>query len=199
KPPLPFFAAAHVSAAIGRATTTRRKVATKPSERAAPALSLALVRSTRPPRPGATAVAVLGSGRAPDVLLDLHHDPVRRVEPLLVGCAPAADRLVVDRELAGAHRELLRELRRRLLVHRPEAVLAEHLLLGLRLDELDELVREILVGAPLQDGDRELDQHRLPGDDVLDALALEPGVDGLALVGDQDIPLPRQEGVGRVR
>jgi hypothetical protein len=49
KPPLPFFAAAHVSAAIGSATTTSRNVVTKPSERAAPALSLALERSTRPP------------------------------------------------------------------------------------------------------------------------------------------------------
>ncbi len=48
KPPRPFFAAAQVSAAIGSATTTSRKVVTKPRERAAPALSLALVRSIPP-------------------------------------------------------------------------------------------------------------------------------------------------------
>jgi len=45
KPPRPFFAAAHVRALIGSATTTRRNVVTKPRESAAAALSLALLRS----------------------------------------------------------------------------------------------------------------------------------------------------------
>ena len=40
KPPAPFSVDDHTSAAIGSATTTERKVRTKPSERAVPALSL---------------------------------------------------------------------------------------------------------------------------------------------------------------
>src|SRR3954463_7893524 len=134
KPPEPFLVDDHTSAAIGSAITTVMKVATKPSERAAPALSLTLLVSTRS-RSGGAASAVSGSG-ASSRTLDLGHQAVRS-EPLLVGGAPAADRLVVDRELAGPHRELPGELRGCLLVHGAEAELREHLLLGLRLDELD--------------------------------------------------------------
>ena len=44
---------------------------------------------------------------------------------------------------------------------------------GVGLDEADELVRDVLVRAVLQHRDRELDQHRLPRDHVLDVLAVQ--------------------------
>src|SRR4051794_4171484 len=125
----PGFAASQTSAAIGSAITTPMNVATKPSDRVAPTLSLSTLLSI-PPRGAGAATDALGSW-APDGLLDLDHPPVLRVEPLLVGRTPAADRLVVDRELTWADRELARDLRGRLLVDRPEAVLREHLLLRL--------------------------------------------------------------------
>src|SRR5690348_7550710 len=72
----------HTSAAIGRATTTLMNSVTKPSERAPPALSPSLRVST-PPRGAGAAMDELGS-RASNCLLDLHHQALLRVEPLLV-------------------------------------------------------------------------------------------------------------------
>src|SRR4051794_10369785 len=78
------------------------------------------------------------SGRHSERLLDRGHDALVRVEPLLLRRGPAADRLVVDRDLARTHGELLAELRGGLLVDGPVAVLAEHDLLRLRLEEPQE-------------------------------------------------------------
>src|SRR5262249_57563488 len=99
--------------------------------------------------------AVLASRRSSDCLLDLDHQTAVKVEPLLVGGTPPADRLVVDRVETGALRELLRDrrLREHLLVDRPEAVLREDLLRGRRLEVLDELVRLVLLLASLQNRD----------------------------------------------
>src|SRR5205085_5979073 len=88
---------AQTSAAIGRQTTTERNAVTKPRESASPALPLGTtIRVT----------AVL----AANSLLDPGHQAVVGIEPALVGCAPAADRLVVDREDARARRVLRRVL-----------------------------------------------------------------------------------------
>src|SRR5947207_2209587 len=81
----------------------------------------------------------------------------------------------------------------------PEAVLREHRLRGRGFEVLDELVRLVLVRAPREDRDRQLDQHRLARNHVLEVPALEARVDRLALIGDQDIALAAEERVRRVR
>src|SRR5579885_1745183 len=189
KPEPPPFVDDQTSAAIGSATTTDRNAPTKPTA------------SAEPPRRGSQAdgAAPLSARRRPsDGALDPDHQPRARVEPLPVGCAPTADRRVVDRELSGPGRELLRELLCRDGVHGAEAVLPEDLLLGLRLHEADELVRDVAVPGRLDHRDRQLDQDRLARDHVLDVLTLEARVDRFALVRDQDVALARQERVRRV-
>src|SRR5579862_986410 len=160
----------------------------EPTERAVEPPSRIVWRA-RPSGRAATATASGARRRPSDRLLDPDHQALVRIEPLRVGGAPAPDRLVGDGEDPGPRRERLGELLRRHRVHRTEPVLREDLLLGLRLHELDELVREVLVGASLHNSDWELDQHRLPRNHVLDVLALEPGVDRLALVGDENVAL----------
>src|SRR5207302_9730883 len=111
------------SAAIGSTTTSDRNAVTNP--RGTPA-------DARPhdrPQTAGTATALGGArGGPPDRLLDPDHAALRGLEAGLVGCAPAAARLVGDREQAGPGRELPREVLRGGGVHRPEAVLPEHLL-----------------------------------------------------------------------
>src|SRR5581483_9989653 len=171
------------SAAIGSATTTDRNDPTKPSASADPP-------RRRAQAAGETAAALTARRRPSDCPLDPDHQPLARIEPLPVGGAPAADRRVVDRDQTGPGGKLLRELLRRDRVDRAEAVLSEDLLLRLRLEEADEIVRHREVRALRDHRNRQLDQHRLPGDHVLDVLALQPRVDRLALVRDQDVALP---------
>src|SRR5439155_12657346 len=141
----------------------------KPRERALPAL--ALERLTTRGRAAAVGAA-LARGGPSDRLLDLDHQALAR-EPLLVDGAPAAEDLVVDLEDPGSRGVLRRVLLRNRLVDRPEAVLREKILGPGRLGEADELLRQVLVRAFLEDGDRQLDQHALPRDDVLDVRPVE--------------------------
>src|SRR6476646_5358426 len=187
---------AQMSAAIGNSTITDRYAVVKPSERAvvAPSLGRRAVRR----RAAAGACAVLARGRASDAALDRDHAALVRVEPELVGLAPAAERLVVDREDAWACRVLVGVLPGDGLVDGAEAVLGEEILCGRALHEADELVHLVLVRARLRDRDRQLDQHRLARDHVLDVLAVEARVDRLALVGDQHVAAACEERVRRV-
>src|SRR5579884_429263 len=178
------------SAAIGRRTTTERKVVTNPSASGAPERGRRLAADR--------GSAVLASGRASDRLLDLRHAALRRVEPHLVGPAPPAEVPVVDPEDARPRREPVGVLREHLPVDGPEAVLGEQLLRRRALDEPDEGVRDVLAGRALEDGDRQLDQHRLARDHVLQVLAGLPRRLRLALVGDEHVALAREEGVRRV-
>src|SRR5207237_7045735 len=120
----------------------------------------ALSPECRRTRGTATASTALARGRPSDLLLDPDHQPLAGVEPPLVDGPPAAERLVVDREEARPRRILVGELLRDRLVDGPEAVLREQRLGGVRLRVPDEAVREVLVLAPLQHRDRELDQQR---------------------------------------
>src|SRR6476619_591973 len=150
--PLP--AENQISAAIGSATTTERKVITKPLERAAPAPSSDERRATRRlGTRGASTTASGARGRHPEVLLDRGHDARRRVEPLLVRRAPAADHLVVDRDHARPHRVLLGGRR----LEREASVLAEQHLRRMRLHLADERGCRSLVRAFLQRRDEQLD------------------------------------------
>src|SRR2546421_11333237 len=90
----PFSREAQTRAAIGSTTTTDRNAVVKPSERAAPAAP-SLERRAR------SANAGLARRRPSDGTLDRDHPALVRVEPDLVGVAPAADDLVVDLEDAG--------------------------------------------------------------------------------------------------
>ena len=76
----------------------------------------------------------------PDRLFDLHHAALVRVEPDLVGIAPAADDLVVDLEDPGPRRVLARVLLRDLLVDRTEPVLREEILRGVIQNELNLII-----------------------------------------------------------
>src|SRR6188472_759976 len=195
--PLP--AENQISAAIGSATTTDRNVITKPMERAAPAPSSDERRATRRlGTRGASTTASGARGRHSEVLLDRGHDARRRVEPLLVHRAPAADHLVVDREHARPHRVLLLELLGGGRLDRAEPVLPEQHLRRMRLHVADERGCRSLVRAFLQRRDEQLDQHRLSRDHVLDVPARQPRVDRLALERDQDVALAREERVRRV-
>src|SRR5581483_2991011 len=178
---------AHTRAAIGRQTTTDRNAVTKPRESASPALPLGIALCTAS---GALATS--------DQLLDPRHQPLVGIEPPRVRRAPAADRLVVDREGARARRILRRVLLQDLRVDGAEAILREQVLCGIALREADELLRQVLVLAVLQHRDRQLDQHRLARDHVLDVLAGGPRGERLALVGDQHVALAREERVRRV-
>src|SRR6476661_171517 len=180
---MPFWRDAQMSAAIGSRTTTDRKAVVKPSERAAAAPSLG--RRRTPPVSCAAWVA-LARARASDRAFDLRHPALVRVEPELVGGSPPADDLVVDLEDPGP---------RRVLVGGAEPVLREQILRRVALYEADELIRLVLVRAVLEDGDRQLDQHRLARDHVLHVLAVQPRVDRLALVRDQDVAFAGQERV----
>src|SRR3954452_17631400 len=100
----PFWREAQKSAAIGRRTITLRYDIVKPSERAAAAAPS--FERRRVLRPTAAAWALLASGRSSDRALDRDHAPLVRVEPDIVGVAPAADDLVVDLEDARACGEL---------------------------------------------------------------------------------------------
>src|SRR3954454_24540319 len=182
-PDAPSFDDAQTRAAIGSATTRERNRVTKPRERAVDALSPDCRRLLGT----ATASTALARGRPPDLLLDPDHEAVARVDPLLIDGAPAAERLVGDREDARARRELVGVLLRDGLVDRPEPVLREQGLRPVGLRVADELVRQVLVRAPLQHRDRELDQHRLARDHVLDVGAGQPCVQGLALVREEDV------------
>ena len=199
KPPPPCFAAAQTSAAIGSATTTSRNVVTKPSERAAPALSLACVVSMRPPQPGSCGVArsgrsglrrparsstirpfggsnhFLSAARQPPIVLSLIVNWPGRTGNFFANFAAAC--LFTGRK-----------------PYWPKTSCA-----GSDLTNWMNLFARSLFGLFLQDRDRELDQHRLARDHVLDVLALEAGVDRLALVGDQDVALAGEERVRRVR
>ncbi len=134
------------------------------------------------------------AGRDPERLLDLLHDAVVRVEPLLVDRAPAAEQRARDLRLAGPHRELVARLGERLLVHRPVAVLGEDLLRRVRLEVAREEVPLGLVLALLEAGDVDVDQHRLARDHVRDL-----AVDRLALERQQHVALAGEERVRRVR
>src|SRR5205085_4562583 len=185
---------AATTAASGSTTISVRYPVTNPRERAVPALSLG---RARPRRAVAADGAALARGRAPDPTLDLDHDPVGR-EPLLVHGPPAAEDLVVDLEDAWPRRVLRRVLLRHRRQHRAPARLAEEVLCDRALREPDEFLRELLAAAVLDHGDRQLDQHRLPRDHVLDVRACRPRGQRLALVGQQHVTLARQERVGRV-
>src|SRR5260221_13917873 len=88
----PSFCDAQTSAAIGRITITDRNDVVKPSERAAAAApSLERRRDLRDRRP---ACATSASGRSSDCALDSDQAALVRVEPDIVGMAPAADDLV---------------------------------------------------------------------------------------------------------
>src|SRR3954463_2465321 len=106
----------------------------KPRESALPALPLGTYLG---------AAAALAANRA----LDPGHQALVRVEPPLVGRAPAADRLVVDREGSGPRGELGPVLGEDLRVDRPEPLLRKEVLRGVRLREPDEPLHEILVRA----------------------------------------------------
>ena len=176
-----------ISAAIGRATTIERYATTKPRERAV-ALSLGAQRANpsggldcRHLRPDAGALG------------DADPDPLVRIEPPRVDRVPAADVLVGDLEDPRPARVLLDELLGDGGDQRPEAVLREDPLRGRRLREADERVRRVAVLAVLDDGDRRLDEQRLPWDDVL-----QLGEPRLVLVRDEDVTAPGDEGVRRV-
>src|SRR6185312_1507192 len=193
-PDQPFPVDFQTTAAIGSTTTTSRNVVTKPTcrERAVEALSLRCAAGAG--SPGAGPVTALASSAHSERALDRLHDALARVEPLLVDRAPAAEQLVRDRRLAGPHRELAPVLGERLLVHRPVAVLGEDLLGRVRLQVPREGIPFGLVLALLDRRDVDVDQHRLPRDDVRDL-----SVDRLALEREEDVALPRQERVRRVR
>src|SRR5262245_31478896 len=193
KPDQPSSPEAATTAASGRTTISVRYAVTKPRERAVPALSLCQLRL----RGAADVGATPARGRAADAALDPDHDPVR-AEPLLVDRAPAAEDRVVDPEDAGPCRILRRVLLGDCRVDRAPAVLPEQILGDGALREADERVCQVLVRARLQDCDRELDQHRLARDDVLDVRAGCPRRERLALVGQEDVALTGQERVRRV-
>src|SRR5581483_1475182 len=189
KPEAPSSRDAHTSAAIGSATISERKPVTKPRERADEALSLAGT---------ATETAALAASRTTDLLLDPDHQAGLQVEPALVCRAPAAEVLVRDPEDARPRGVLRGELLRDRRVDGPPPGLAEQALGDRALREADELVRLVPVLAVLQHCDRQLDQHRLARDHVLDVRAGRPRGQRLALVGQQHVALAGQERVGRV-
>src|SRR3989442_5957994 len=138
QPDQPSSADAEATAASGSATISDRNRATKPRERALPALSLERLTT----RGRAAAVgAALARGGPSDRLLDLDHQALAR-EPLLVDGAPAAEDPVVDLEDPRSRGVLRRVLLRNRLVDRPEAVLREKILGPGRLGEADEVLRQ---------------------------------------------------------
>src|SRR5581483_8226066 len=189
KPDAPSSRDAHTSAAIGSATISERKPVTKPRERADEAVSLAGT---------ATETAALAASRTTHLLLDPDHQAGAQVEPALVRRPPAAEVPVGDPEDAGPGGVLRRELLRGRRVDGPPAGLTEQPLRDRPLREADELVRLLLVLAVLEDGDRQLDQHRLPRDHVLDVGTGRARGQRLALVREQDVAPAGQERVGRV-
>ena len=136
KPDQPFPVDRQTTAAIGSTTMMSRKLVTNPTcrERAVEALSLRCAAGAG--RPGAS-VSVLASWN-PERGLDLLHDAVLRVEPLLVDRAPAAEQRARDLRLAGPDRVLAPELGERLLVDRAVPVLGQDLLRRVRLQEARE-------------------------------------------------------------
>src|SRR3954454_4018743 len=130
-----------------------------------------------------------------EALLDLRDDPVRRIEELRVDLVPPAD--VADGEELRPRRELLRVLVRNVHVHGPEPVLRpDRLRLG-RVQPLDELLRLGLVRA-VDCGNRRLDLQRRLRDEIEDRLSRRLCELRVALVVEQHVALPRQEGVERV-
>src|SRR6188472_528529 len=194
KPDQPLPVDFQTTAAIGSTTTTSRNVVTKPTcrERAVEALSLRCAADAG--SPGAGPVTALAASAHSERALDPLHDALARVEPLLVDRAPAAEQLVRDRRLARPHRIRAPGLGERLLLHRPVAVLGEDLLGRVRLQKPREGVPLGLVLALRDRRDVDVDQHRLPRDDVRDL-----PVDRLALEREKDIALARQERVRGVR
>src|SRR5262245_36124019 len=184
KPEQPSPVDCQTTAAIGRTTTTSRKVVTKPTcrERAdVPALSLRC--SAGAGRRGVSVTVLLSWDS--ERLLDLLHDALPRVEPLLVDRPPPAEQLVRDRRLARSDRELALELGERLLVDGAVAVLGEDLLRRVRLEIARERGPLRLVVARLDPCDVDVDQHRLARDHVR-----QLPVDGLALEREEDVALP---------
>src|SRR3954468_18252019 len=120
----------------------------------------------------------------PNVLFDLRHDPVLRIEEAGVRLRPAAEVLRVDREEPRTDGEL--ELAERGLVDRAVADRAPDLLGGLAPEELQERLRELLVLALVEHGDRRVDAQRRLRDDVEELLALLLREDGLVLVREED-------------
>src|SRR5262245_10757944 len=192
KPDQPLPVDFQITAAMGRTTITSRKLVTNPTcrERAVPALSLRCVVGAGSPAP----VAALASSGHSERLLDLLHDALVRVEPLLVDRAPAAEQLVGDLRLARPNGELRPELGQRLLVDGAVPVLGEDLLRGIRLQEPRERVPLGLVLALLDRRDVDVDQHRLARDDERHL-----PVDRLALEREQDVALAGEERVRGVR
>src|SRR5262245_52875469 len=163
KPCQPSSPDAATSAAIGSTTMIVRKVVTKPRDRAVPTLS----PETR--AEGARRAASLASDAA-DLSLDRRHDALVRIEEVLHHLLPPAEAEVGDGEHVGPLGELLPVGLEDALHDRPVAVVGEHLLGGWRLQEPEELVRDVSGVARLEDRDRVLDQDRGLRDHVLDGL-----------------------------
>src|SRR6266540_2560163 len=111
-------------------------------------------------RPPAGALA---ANRDPDLLLDVSHDPAAPVEEGPGHLVPATQ--VIDGEQALWPGELVRA--RRLLVHRPVALVGEDPLALGGAEEVDERPGLGLVLAPGHHRDRVLDQAGLVGDQVV--------------------------------
>src|SRR4051812_23125502 len=87
---------------------------------------------------------------------DLGHDPVARVEELLVDRLPAAEVLDGEHLLADREREVLQDA----LDDRPVTVLPPDLLRGRGVEELDERLGGGWVRGVRRDGDRVVDPER---------------------------------------
>src|SRR2546430_1858797 len=151
-----------------------------------------------PPRARRRALGIRAASTAsgnPQRLLDLADDPVRRIEELGVHLVPAAD--VADLEELRARWELLLVLAQNVHVDWAEAVVGPDGLSGRRVQPVDELRRLRLV-AGVHGGERSLDLQRRLRDRVEDRLALRLRVFRVALVGEQDVTLAREERVQRV-
>src|SRR6266542_1360018 len=155
--------------------------------------------ANRRPPAGALAVGAAGAGalaanRDPDLLLDVSHDPAAPVEEGPGHLVPATQ--VIDGEQALGPGELVRG--RRLLVHRPVALVGEDPLALGGAEEVDERPGLGLVLAPGHHRDRVLDQDGLVGDQVVDRLPSLLRGDGLVLVGDHRVALAADEGLQRL-
>src|SRR5215212_1717243 len=147
----------------------------------------------RAPSAAAISDASLG-GADTEVLLDLRHGALVRVEELVVDLVPAAELVDLEEVLGVGVRLLVDEARR----DAPVALRGEDLLRLVGLEEIQERLR-LVGGLGLgRDRGRVLDQDRLVRDHVVELDARLLRRDGLVLVGDQDVALAAGEGRERL-
>src|SRR5262249_16691845 len=180
KPIRPAWPACQTSAASGSRTIRLRYAVTNDTPSHGPGLGTAAGR-------GRLSARALSS--APVAPLDLRHDPVARVEELLVHLRPAAEPL--DREHTRRIGEA--ESLRRAAHHRAVAVLGPDHLGGLRAQEVDERPGRGPVRARLDGGDRVRDLDRRLRHHEVDRLVVLLREDRLVLVREEHVSAAGEE------